>query len=89
MHHGSPKEDPRLLLYTSMTRRRHIGTHINRDREGRYIKNHPQSADIINAQNDLSTTNCRSLSPAIFEDYIRTRGVSQRSIRSSLRKWAL
>jgi hypothetical protein len=60
-----------------MTRRRHLGTHINRDREKRYIKNHQQSAQIIAAQNDLSTTNSRALSPAVFEDYVSTRSVAK------------
>ena len=60
-----------------MTRRRHLGSHINRDREKRYIKNHPQSAQIIAAQNELSTTNSRALSPAVFEDYVSSRSVAK------------
>ena len=60
-----------------MTRRRHLGTHINRDREKRYIKNHLQFAQIIAAQNDLSTTNLRALSPAVFEDYVSMRSVAK------------
>jgi len=77
MHHSSTKEFPHLFRYTSMTRRRHLGTHVNCDREARYIKNHPQSAEIINAQNTFSTTNSRDVSPEIFEDYIRTRSVAK------------
>ena len=77
MHKDSTKQIPQLLRYTSMTRRRHLGTHINHDREKRYIRNHPQSAQIIAARNDLSTTNARALSPAVFEDYVSTRSVAK------------
>ena len=33
MHKDSTKQTPHMLRYTSMTRRRHLGTHINHDRE--------------------------------------------------------
>ena len=77
MHDSSAKQFPRLLRYTSMTRRRHLGAHIYRDREKRFIKHHPQFNQIIAAQNNLLTTDSRTLSPAFFEDYVSTRSVAK------------
>jgi hypothetical protein len=54
-------ELPRLFRYTSMTRRGHLGTHINRDRQERYIRPHPQSEEINNALEDLIQTDSRSI----------------------------
>src|SRR5438045_9584832 len=60
-----------------MTRCRHLGAHIYRDREKRFIKHHPQFNQIIAAQNNLLTTDSRTLSPAFFEDYVSTRSVAK------------
>ena len=75
--YDATKQTPHILRYISMTRRRHLGTHINCDREKQYIKNHLQSAQIITAQNDLSTTISQALSPTVFEDYVSMRSVAK------------
>ena len=77
MHKDSIKQTLRTLRYTLMTRCRHLETHINRDLEKRYIKNHLQSTQIIAAQKDLSTTNSRALSLAVFEDYVSMRSIAK------------
>jgi hypothetical protein len=56
-----------------MTRRRHLGTHINYDRVKRFKKNHARSAQIRAMEDALSQTNRHTISVAEFEDYIQIR----------------
>src|SRR5271170_3126870 len=74
MHKDSTHDNPRLARYTSMTRRRHLGTNITRDHTERYIK-HQHNFDEIRLRNDnLSHTNSHSISSVDFDNYCAVRG---------------
>jgi len=73
MHKDSLRSSPRILRYTSMSRRRHLGTKINRDREQRFIKRQPNAADIKTAKEQLSRTKCQTISPMEFQAYVSQR----------------
>jgi len=74
MHKDSNRNTPRYARYTSMTRRRHLGTNIMRDRTERYIK-HPLNVDEIRLRHDnLSHTNSHSISSTDFDNYCSVCG---------------
>jgi hypothetical protein len=70
MHEKSSRDDPRLARYTSMTRRRHLGTNITRDRTERFIKHSHNVVQIQLAQTSLTHTNSYLISSADFENYV-------------------
>ena len=74
MHINSSRNNRRILRYTSMSRRRHLGTNIARDRRERFI-NHRDNTDEIRAAEQLLTqTNSYSISTTDFDHYISIRG---------------
>jgi len=74
MHKDSNRNTPRYARYTSMTRHRHLGTNIMRDRTERYIK-HPLNVDEIRLRHDnLSHTNSHSISSTDFDNYCSVCG---------------
>ena len=74
MHKQSTRDKPRIGRYTSMTRRRHLGTNIMRDRSERFIKHRHNVDEIRAAQDNLSQTNSYSISSADFNNYCSVRG---------------
>jgi len=74
MHEKISRDNPRLARYTSMTRRRHLGTNITRDRTERFIKYSHKVIEIQLAQTSLSHTNSCSISSADFDNYCAIRG---------------
>jgi len=67
MHEHSSRSSPRILRYTSVSRHRHLATKINRDRETRFIKRQPNAANIKIAKEQLSRTECQTISPMEFQ----------------------
>lgn len=57
-----------------MTRRRHLGTNITRDRTKRFIKHRHNVDEIKVAQDNMSLTNSYSISSADFDNYCSVRG---------------
>jgi hypothetical protein len=79
MHKDSNRTTPHYARYTSMTRRRHLGTNITRDRTERYIK-HQHNVDEIRLRHDnLSHTISHSISSADFDIYCSERGEAKKS----------
>jgi hypothetical protein len=76
MHHLSTPRAPRTLRYTSMARRRHLGTKKYVDCIERYKRRAGNSVQLKEADNRLSQFDARSLSPHTFEDFIIERGVA-------------
>jgi len=74
MHKASNRDAPCLARYTSMTRRRHLGTNLTRDRTKRYIKHQHNVDDIRLRLDNLSHTNSHSISSADFDNYCSVRG---------------
>lgn len=74
MHEDSEPDSPLTLRYTSMSRRRHLATKIHRDRETLFIKRQPNAAAIKTAKEELSQTNCHTISAMEFEEYVSQRG---------------
>jgi hypothetical protein len=60
--------------YTSMSRRRHLGTNIARDRMERFIKHQDNVDEIRAAEQRLTETNTRSTSTTDFDTYVSVRG---------------
>jgi hypothetical protein len=57
MHINSSRSNRRILCYTSMSRRRHLGTNIARDRRERFIKHRDNVDEIRAAKQRLTQTN--------------------------------
>jgi hypothetical protein len=74
MHIKSSRNDRQTLRYTSMSRRRHLGTKIARDRMERFIKHHDDVEQIRLAKQRLSNTNTYSTSITDFDEYVSLRG---------------
>jgi len=84
MHKQSTRDNPRIARYTSMTRRRHLGTNIMHDCSERFIKHRHNVDEIRAAQDNLSQTNLYSISSTDFDKLLLCTGWSQNHPRSSV-----
>jgi hypothetical protein len=80
MHKDSTPDNPRLARYTSMTRRRHLGTNIERDRIERFIKQQNNVDEIRLHHENLSYTNSHSISSADYDIYCSRRGEAKQTL---------
>ena len=74
MHIDSSRNNKQILRYTSMSRRRHLGTNIARDRQERFIKHQNNVDEIRAAEQRLTGTNAYSTSTVDFDRYVSVRG---------------
>ena len=74
MHINSSRNNRRILRYTSMSRCRHLGSNIARDRRERFIKHRDNVDDIRTGQQRLTQTNTHSTSTMDFDQYVSVRG---------------
>jgi len=74
MHINSSRNNRQILRYTSMSRRRHLGTNIARDRRERFIKHRNNVDEIRAAEQRLTQTNAHSTSTTDFDRYVSIRG---------------
>jgi hypothetical protein len=74
MHISSNRNNRRILRYTSMSRCRHLGTNIARDRSERFIKHRDNIDDIRAIQLRLTQTNSHLSSTVDFDQYVSIRG---------------
>src|SRR2546423_11941724 len=74
MHINSSRTNRRILRYTSMARRRHLGSNIARDKGERFIKHRDNHDEIRAADQRLAQTNSYSISTTDFDQYVSVRG---------------
>jgi hypothetical protein len=74
MHINSSRNNRRILRYTSMSRRQHLGSNIARDRRERFIKHRDNVDDIRTGEQRLTQTNTHSTSTTDFDQYVSVRG---------------
>src|SRR5204863_1888624 len=74
MHINSSRNNRQILRYMSMSRRRHLGTNIARDRRERFIKHRNNVDEIRAAEQRLTQTNTHSTSTTDFDRYVSIRG---------------
>jgi hypothetical protein len=74
MHYNSSRSNRRILRYTSMSRRRHLGTIIARDKRERFINHRDNTDEIRAAEHRLTQTNSYSTSTTDFDHYVSVRG---------------
>ena len=67
MHINSSRNNRQILHYTSMSRRRHLGTNIACDRRERFIKHQNNVDEIQAAEQCLTQTNTHSTSTTDFD----------------------
>ena len=86
MHINSSRNNRQILRYTSMSRRRHLGTNIACDWRERFIKHRNNVDEIRAAEQRLTQTNTHSTSTNGFRSICFHTGRSRQRPRSSLRK---
>src|SRR5579859_3802772 len=74
IHINSSRNNRRILHYTSMSRCRHLGTNIARDRRERFIKHQDNVDEIRAAEQRLTQTNLHSTSTTDFDHYVSIQG---------------
>src|SRR5579859_2218764 len=74
MHINSSRNSWQILRYMSMSRRRHLGMNIVRDRRERFIKHQDNVDEIRAVEQRLTQTNSHSTSTMDFDRYMSVRG---------------
>src|SRR5579859_6844018 len=95
MHINSSRNNQQILHYTSMSRRRHLGTNIASDRRERFIKHQDNVDEIRAVEQQLTQTNSHSTSTTDFDHYVSVRGktmnvlgpLSENAIFRRIRWW--
>jgi hypothetical protein len=83
---NSSRNNQRILRYTSMSRRRHLGSNIARDRRERFIKHRDNIDDIRAGEQRLTQTNTHTTYTTDFDHICFCTGRSRQCPRSSLQK---
>ena len=74
MRINSSQNNRRILRYTSMSRRRHLGMRIAHDRRERFIKHQDNVDEIRAAEQRLTQTTTHSMSTMDFDRYVSIWG---------------